>query len=101
MGVKAHSAICQNRVAAGFIQRFQNTFCVQRGLGQSLNKQKTTLSVMGRFGWIFAFGAPDAMLANSIPTIRLLFFVYLSPATGCNTGPENCRAFPRRVSGLL
>ena len=56
--------ILLNCVAAVWRTVFQNTFCVRRGLGRSLNKQKNHLCRESGFGWFFVFVATHALLAN-------------------------------------
>ena len=54
----------QNRVAAVWKTVFQNTFCVRRGLGRSLNKQKNRPCRESGFEWFFVFVATHALLAK-------------------------------------
>ena len=56
--------ILLNCVAAVWRTVFQNTFCVRRGLGRSLNKQKNHLCRESGFGWFLVFVATHALLAN-------------------------------------
>ena len=55
----------QNRVAAAFLQRFQNTNLCSPGIGAAPQQAETMYFRDGGNTWFFAFVYTDALLANN------------------------------------